>query len=725
MRGQDPGSEHDYDRSGPAASAVPPPSFGQAGRGDDLQLGMGSPWRPGYSWFSAPTREDELWSPSVIEPARTVAEAAPPVVPCAPPWQPPPAYTAAAAGMPVWPGANDAADQPVWPAATGESVGGAGDMSDMGDPAGWPPPSAPEPDPAEAPRSGLPPLPAWPANTAEQAETLNATVQSETLKAGMRAETFNAAVQAEAQPAEVPREPVRSGEPGDVPVWPPRLPGEAVYSEDVTGDDPPVVPRHWPPTESPAPTLRPWSAPGRLPAAETEVPEPSAPESWPSAAGASSEAATTEPAEPAAEAPEGTVEQQWPAFGSWPSVPQVSRDDEPPQDAESHEVVPETSAGVPQDESPADRDLVTLPGDRESGLTWPAERAVSAVPEPAEPAVAALDAPAGGPATEPGDDPDAWPPGPGRWRTVVPTQPPPEESIAETTIPRREVMFPVTDAPPPLRRIHGRHTPAEGIVLPPVPQQQQLQRQLPPQAAPAEPRQSGGGRKAVLALCSLIVVGAIGTAAYFAYTDKGDPAATGQAPAVAGAPAVANEGPDPAPTTGDVLDSETSDPRKLTLAEAFPDARISVDGRTFRRVKVNITDKCEDAAAGAFATALTQQQCRRVLRATYVDARKQYAVTTGIAVLPTKEAALEVDKTKNLGGNLWFRGLDGEADTGADRVSISGGYAAGMVWGRYIVFSYATYADGHTPVEKEKDLGPVSGAFRDHTAEVIEKRIGG
>jgi hypothetical protein len=46
-----------------------------------------------------------------------------------------------------------------------------------------------------------------------------------------------------------------------------------------------------------------------------------------------------------------------------------------------------------------------------------------------------------------------------------------------------------------------------------------------------------------------------------------------------------------------------------------------------------------------------------------------------------------------------------------------------MVWGRYIVFSYATYADGHTPTAKEKDLGPVSGAFRDHIAEVIEKRV--
>ncbi|WP_344316373.1 hypothetical protein [Acrocarpospora pleiomorpha] len=591
----------------------------------------------------------------------------------------------------------------------------------------------------------------------------------------------SAAVEAEAEAAQ---EPVRSGERGDVPVWPPRLPGEAVHDEDAEGDDPPVVPRHWPPTESPGPTLRPWSAPGRLPAAsETEpagetlpsAPEPDAPV-WPSAVGAhassettitepsATEALATEPGTPAAREPE-PVGQHWPSFGSWPSLPEARVAEAVPAEEldgaeESHEVVPETSAGVPSwpearpedqnipdsqhiqdtqgssdslhgqgspdslhgqgssdgrdgsdgqssleapdgqsgspDEAQADeRDQVTLPGERESGLTWPAAESTE------------------------------WPPGPGRWRSAVPMPPPDEETVAETTIPRREVMFPVTDAtPPPLRRIHGENTPAEGIVLPPVPQQQAYrQQQLPPPAKTEERSSGGAGRKAVLALCSVIVVGAIGTAAYFAYTDAGDPASAGKAPTVTGAPAVSAEAPDPAPVTAAVLDSEATDPRKLTLAEAFPDARISVDGRTFRRVKVNITDKCEDAAAGAFAEALAQQQCRRVLRATYVDNRKQYAVTTGIAVLPTKEAALEVDKTKNLGGNLWFRGLDGDPDTGADRVSISGGYAAGMVWGRYIVFSYATYADGHTPVEKEKDLGPVSGAFRDHTAEIIEKRI--
>ncbi|MEZ0072874.1 hypothetical protein [Planotetraspora sp. GP83] len=243
---------------------------------------------------------------------------------------------------------------------------------------------------------------------------------------------------------------------------------------------------------------------------------------------------------------------------------------------------------------------------------------------------------------------------------------------------------------------------------------------LPQSTPPDAPR--GTAKKVLLAACAVVVVGAIGTAAYYAYTDKPTNAALSGTPSATNAPD-ATSAAQPTPMATAVLDSEATDPRKLTLAEAFPDSRVTLDGRTFKRVKVDMTDDCADAAAGVFAEALKQQQCRRVLRATYVDGKRDYAVTTGIAVLPTKDAALTVDQRKDLNGNLWFRGLNGNAASGADRVAISGGYAAGMVWGRYIIFSYATYADGHTPDAKDKNLGPVSGAFRDQTAQVIEKRV--
>jgi hypothetical protein len=235
----------------------------------------------------------------------------------------------------------------------------------------------------------------------------------------------------------------------------------------------------------------------------------------------------------------------------------------------------------------------------------------------------------------------------------------------------------------------------------------------------------------VLAAGIAVAVAAIGIGSYFGYQTYTDNNATASLPTVI--PSVDVQVPEPTesastqptPKTTTVLNSEQTDPRKLTLKEAFAQQRVTVGGRAYRRTKVNITAQCDKVAVGAFATALKREKCGRVLRATYVDNKKRYAVTTGIAVFPTRAAAIAADKKKNLAKTVWFRGLAGAAGTGADKADISGGYAAGLVWGRYIVFSFATYSDGHTPKGQEKDLGPVSGAFRDYTAQVIEKRVTG
>ncbi|NUW40713.1 hypothetical protein [Nonomuraea rhodomycinica] len=172
-----------------------------------------------------------------------------------------------------------------------------------------------------------------------------------------------------------------------------------------------------------------------------------------------------------------------------------------------------------------------------------------------------------------------------------------------------------------------------------------------------------------------------------------------------------------------MLDSEETDKRKLSLSEAFREKKVEAAGAAFSRVETDMENDCRKAAAGPFAEALHDQKCSRVLRATYVDSKRRYAVTSGIAVLPSKDAAMRADQAKNLSRNLWFRALPGPAGSGGERVDIAGGYAAGLVWGRYIVFSYATYADGHTPAAKDRTLGKVSDAFRDEMSLVLERRI--
>ena len=250
---------------------------------------------------------------------------------------------------------------------------------------------------------------------------------------------------------------------------------------------------------------------------------------------------------------------------------------------------------------------------------------------------------------------------------------------------------------------------------------------VPPQpgapAGPPPPKR----KTAVIAAGAAVLVAMVGAGGYLGYQ-----AWTGQAPAgnPDGTTAATQPAPEP-PVTAQpdagksVLNSEETDPQALALDEAFPDKKVKVSGMTFTLVKTSLVGDCTKAATGDFAVALKKNACSRVLRATYVDSKKRYAVTTGIAVLPTRETAMQADKAKKLGDNIWFKPLPAKAGTGAERVHIAGGYASGLVWGRYVVFSYATNADGHTPTTKEKAIGKISGDFRDTTALVLERRITG
>ncbi len=475
-------------------------------------------------------------------------------------------------------------------------------------------------------------------------------------------------------PREAPARSFRPAEPGDVPVWPPRLPGETAPAPDAPLSGARAA---WPPDESAAP-----DAPGAAARADATERGSAAP----------------------GEDPEGEHSDDH-------SRPPADADTGDPADGESFRPQPPEASGEPPLARP-------LPG--VSDLTPPSQ---SEAVGPRQSGTAYDSGPDQDSGSLNGHGQADGTPGP---RQPVGLQ---AEAAGHQHLPARSgpasPPMPVTPSPSPVLLAPEQGRPPGDLPVPFV-----------PPAAPPARRSSGTGKKILLGAGTGIVVVAIGAAAYLAYTGQPeDASAAGAPPTTSGAPAATTPAAQPSTSTNASggtnvnaaapLDSEETDPRKLTLAETFPDARITLAGRSFKRVKVSMTDSCEQAAAGTFADALKQQECRRVLRATYVDAKQHYAVTTGIAVLPTKDAALAVDKAKNLSGNLWFRGLNGDTGSGAERVAISGGYAAGMVWGRYIVFSYATYADGHTPGAKEQDLGPVSGAFRDHTAEVIGKRVTG
>jgi len=145
------------------------------------------------------------------------------------------------------------------------------------------------------------------------------------------------------------------------------------------------------------------------------------------------------------------------------------------------------------------------------------------------------------------------------------------------------------------------------------------------------------------------------------------------------------------------INNVKTDPRPITRAEIFPKTTLSVQARTFARVAAVVNRNCALTARGSFARALTADRCERVVRATFVDSSKRFVITAGVAALPTKTLAKRANRAKRLRHNVWFAGLDGPRRSGAQSISETGGYAYGVVEGRYIIFAYATYTNGRTP----------------------------
>jgi hypothetical protein len=119
------------------------------------------------------------------------------------------------------------------------------------------------------------------------------------------------------------------------------------------------------------------------------------------------------------------------------------------------------------------------------------------------------------------------------------------------------------------------------------------------------------------------------------------------------------------------------------------------------------------------ATALQQGHCSNVVRATYVDSGKKIAVTTGIAVLPTRAAAVAASKAGDPSRYEWFRGLQGKVATKIDQ---AGGWAASTVRGRYIIYAYAGYNDGTKPKSGDTVLKAVARQFVGYAVRPITKR---
>ncbi|MFC4010776.1 hypothetical protein ACFOY2_26350 [Nonomuraea purpurea] len=608
-----------------------------------------------------------------------------PVVPGAPPWEPPPAFTAAAAGMQVWPGSTDSPALPPWPAATGELVA--------------------EPDEPDA-------------TTFFDA---NAT-KPEGLPSPAHYFDPEAAKQDAARQADALRQ--NSPEPNATnPSLPrPGTPHPGTPTPDATHPGAPPHDAPHPAGLHPGAPQQPDAAhPGGLHPGDSQTDAPRPGDLHPGAP------------HPDATHP-GDIH---PGLGHPGN----------PQSGTAHPSAPHPDATHPGDIRPG----IGHPGNSGSGTAHSGGTGTAhpTGPQPDATHPGAPQAATNQPgASQPGGKRPGGGPNSGPQPLAAPVPPPqtaeegphyfdphPSNPSSHPAEPGDIAVWP--PIPPtgdklpdlPFSRETWGHKPTTSLELPQGPGSAfppGAFKQPPFQTPPPPPAPPGKSKRALLVTLGALALAGVATGGFFAFQAVSNPApTTAAARATTSAKPTTNppDTPPPDVSGSSMLNSEQTDPQKLSLSEAFPKKKVSVAGTTFTRVKADMETSCDKAAMGAFADALKAQKCTRVLRATYVDSKRRYAVTTGIAVLPTKDAATTADQAKSLSRNVWFRGLPSAAGSGGERVDIAGGYAAGLVWGRYIVFSYATHSDGHTPDSEEKALPKVSGAFRDQTALVLERRI--
>ncbi|MGI5165292.1 hypothetical protein ACQEU3_13115 [Spirillospora sp. CA-253888] len=186
------------------------------------------------------------------------------------------------------------------------------------------------------------------------------------------------------------------------------------------------------------------------------------------------------------------------------------------------------------------------------------------------------------------------------------------------------------------------------------------------------------------------------------------------------APAAQPTPPTPPQAPVDIT-NEKSDPRPLALTEAFPQEKVTVGGRPYVRDRASVNHRCSLAARGEMAQALTRENCRSVVRVTYLDGEKSLAVTTGIAVMPNRPVAVRVSKVGDPAAYEWFRGMAGK---NSQQIDQAGGYALSTVRGRYIIYAYAQYANGKKARTGDTTLRDAARQLLDQSVRPIEARAG-
>ncbi|WP_020608195.1 hypothetical protein [Actinomadura flavalba] len=239
--------------------------------------------------------------------------------------------------------------------------------------------------------------------------------------------------------------------------------------------------------------------------------------------------------------------------------------------------------------------------------------------------------------------------------------------------------------------------------------------------APHKPANAGKRRRVAVITAGAAVAVILGAGALaLAFGGEDEPVA---APTRSPAPAPTTPAGQPplrptAPAEASRIDSARTDPRPLALTEVFPASAVTLDGRAYVRDRASVNHDCRLTARGAMAAALLREKCGSVVRVTFLERAGSVAVTAGVAVLPTKAAALRVGRAGDPSRYEWFRGMGGKRSQQIDR---AGGYAAATVRGRYVIYAYAQHPTGR-PDTDTAALKAATARFIDYTVRPIDAR---
>lgn len=161
-------------------------------------------------------------------------------------------------------------------------------------------------------------------------------------------------------------------------------------------------------------------------------------------------------------------------------------------------------------------------------------------------------------------------------------------------------------------------------------------------------------------------------------------------------------GTDSGGATAATVADEADDPGALAAEDLFPET-LDVEGGTFTRVAVDDVEDCSAGAHGDYGQVLADNECRQMVRASYLSEDEGHAVTIGVAAMPSDEEAATAMDAQDLVGAQWFAGLAGEEGSPAERLGHAGGHGSSGQWGRYLLFALATNSDGSEEGSEESD----------------------